>query len=83
MLVEMDTGVYDDSEVYTAHDLAADHWWISANYLARIVGGSILWEHVEYRSGPRVLVWRLEVVPCLHAKRRYIDPETRMVLVKG
>jgi len=83
MIVSTITGEYDDEAEHTAHDLAADHWWIDANYLAQVVGGRVRWEHVEYHNGGyRVCVWRLDTKKGLRVIKRYINPETKMRLIK-
>lgn len=85
-VIETVTGSYDDAKTYTAHELAADHWWIDENYLAKVVGGHALWEHVQYRdgggNGENVLVWRLDGSQGLKVFKRYVDPETPMRLIK-
>lgn len=84
-LVTMDTGTYDDSLIYTAGDLAGDWWWILAGaYNAQTVGGRALYNEIEYRPKSGCLVAsRLSLVNgSLKLVTRYLDPDTKMRLVK-
>lgn len=83
-LVTMETGVYDDSQIFTAWDLAADWWWIIAGaYNAQIVGGRALYQEIvigpnegvrcSYVTGKRGLP---------EAVVRYVPYDTKMRLLK-
>lgn len=84
MIVKASTGEYDDSREYTAAELASDWWWNELGYFAVVVGGRANYEAVSWpeRRSATVRLGRLDVKRGLRGIYRYVDPDTRMRLVK-
>jgi len=82
-MVKASTGTYDDAKEYTAWELAGDSWWEELNYSAQIVGGRALYELAGVQNGRLVRLGRLDTSKGRpHSIYRYVDPDTRMRLVK-
>lgn len=83
MIVRVSTGEYDDSREYTAWELAGDGWWAEAQYSVITVGGRVRYEVAEVGRGSLVRLGRVDVSSGLRAIYRYVDPDTRMRLVRA
>jgi hypothetical protein len=76
--------MFDEAGKIVAHELAADQSWADEYAGFRVKGGTVIWEDAEYTpSSNRVKIARLlPVGDKLRVMTRYVDPETRVILVE-
>ncbi len=69
-------------KVYTAWELAADHWWVSAELVAIAVRGRVAWEAVDAMESGAVRLSRLALRgDGFRQFTQYVAPELKMRLI--